>query len=237
MRPAVVRCRPNEPTAQAAPAALSASSPRADGDNAAGDAVRAEDVRTVGCVPITDAAVREGYAELLGRYDWDVFATLTYGGRVWCPEKVERNFRSWIFRWQEQTAEERCMCSVSWRRRTDGYGRVVGQTAKRRGTWWNAYRAGRAFPTWVLGIEAHRSGLLHAHAIIRWSRALPDLRWRLGHELWRNPKSEGGFGHGLNRVVPPKNCNHVAGYVAKYVVKGGDLVFSPSFDAARLAAD
>ncbi|MCA9280711.1 MAG: hypothetical protein H6812_13645 [Phycisphaeraceae bacterium] len=178
--------------------------------------------------PLTDETVRAGWSELLARYQWDTFATLTYGGSVWCDEKIVRNFRTWLFRWQEFTAIERGLLTV-----TPG---DDGERVKRRGPWWNNYRKGRAFPTFVLGIEPHKSGKLHAHAIIRWSPLLPNLEHRLGKRLWYEGKDKGGFGFGFARTESPRCQNDVADYVAKYVTKGGEIVLSASFDAARLVA-
>lgn len=187
-------------------------------------------------VCLIDDMVREGWAEFLGRYGWDVFATLTYRGSAWSSEQVVRNFKAWLFRWQLLTAIERGLCAESVQPRRDAYGREVGTSVKRRGTWWNGYRKGRAFPVWVLGVEPQKSGKLHAHAIIKWSCALPGLSRWTGWHLWTGARSEGGFDHGFARIEPPRCQGDVAGYVSKYVVKGGELYLSPSFDAARLAA-
>ena len=180
--------------------------------------------------------IREHWAEFLSRYAWDAFATLTYGDAVWSSEKIMRNFQRWLWEWQVRTAVARGLVSESLRVRTDGYGRRVGQHRKLSGTWWNEYRKGRAHPIWVVGIEPHRSGKLHAHAIIKWSRRLPDLRRTEGWRLWSGKTTEGGLGFGWCRIEPPKSQDDVNRYVSKYVTKGGEITLSPSFDAARLVA-
>ena len=187
-------------------------------------------------VPLTDETVRAGWAELLSRYQWDAFATLTYANSVRTSEKVLRDFRRWLKRWQVETAVQRGLVTRSTTTRTDAYGRTISTDEKLSGSWHNAYRKGRAFPVWVLGVEQHRSGTLHSHAIIKWSDHLPDLDRRLGWSLWFNSKAEGGFGHGIARIEPPRGQSQVATYVAKYVVKGGEVYPSPSFDARRLTA-
>ena len=209
---------------------------RTGGDAGSGPAPGMSMVADPQCICLCNATVRDGWAEFLGRYGWDAFATLTYRGSAWANEQVVRNFRTWLFRWQVVTAIERGQCSESVRPRHDAYGREVGTSVKRRGTWWNGYRKGRAFPVWVLGVEPQKSGKLHAHAIIRWSPALPDLSRWTGWHLWTGARSEGAFDHGFARIEPPRCQDDVAGYVSKYVVKGGELHLSPSFDAARLVA-
>lgn len=187
-------------------------------------------------IALTDANVRAGWAELLARYRWDAFATLTYANPVRVSEKVLRDFRRWLHRWQVETAIQRGLATRSTITRTDAYGRTISTDEKLSGPWWNCYRKGRAFPVWVLGVEQHQSGSFHAHAIIRWSDKLPDLDRRLGWSLWFKDRAEGGFGHGLARIEPPRGQSDVAAYVAKYVVKGGEVYLSPSFDAHRLTA-
>ncbi len=187
-------------------------------------------------VPLTDANVRAGWSDLLSRYEWDAFATLTYSGAVWAAEKVVRNFREWLYRWQVETAIARGLCTERKRPRVDRSGQVVGVRVDLSGPWRNNYRKGRADPVWVLGVEPHKSGRLHAHALVRWSPLLPDLERRRGWHLWSAAREAGGLGHGFARIEPPRGQDSVAEYVTKYVVKGGELYLSPSFDAAKLVA-
>lgn len=188
-------------------------------------------------LPLTDEHVREGWAELLSRYEWNAFATLTYANPVYSSEKVLRDISRWLWRWQLETAVERGLAD---RRLVGGGVDVYGNPREPRerycGTWPNSYRKGRARPVYVVGVEPHRSGALHAHAIIRYSRMLPDLDRRHAWRLWHQPPDLGGFGHGLARIEPPRGQDDVASYVAKYVVKGGEVYVSPSFNARRLTA-
>jgi len=185
---------------------------------------------------LTDANVRAGWAELPSRYEWHVFATLTYKEPVWTPEKVLRDFKRWLWAWQLDTAVDRGLADTRIDQKHDGYGRLRSSKQKVAGPWFNSYRKGRARPVWLLGVEHHRTGALHAHAIIKWSDQLPDLDRRLGWKLWNASKREGGFGHGFARIEPPRGQDDVASYVSKYVVKGGEVYLSASFDAHRLAA-
>ncbi|MEQ9454562.1 MAG: hypothetical protein RLN76_08230 [Phycisphaeraceae bacterium] len=187
-------------------------------------------------VPLNDENVRKGWAELLSRYRWDVFATLTYANPVWESEKVLRDFRRWLWKWQVETAVERGLAVSEKIQRRDGYGRTRSAKEKVSGSWHNSYRKGRGRPIWVLGVEQHKSGSLHAHAVLRWSDQLPDLCRKLGWDLWVGFRHEGGYGHGYARLEPPRGQDDVASYVSKYVTKGGEIFIAPSFTAPRLAA-
>lgn len=82
----------------------------------------------------------------------------------------------------------------------------------------------RASPIeWVNGIERHKSGWPHSHALLR----LPDVDlsnprvFSLAH--WQEWICGTGGWCWLSR---PLSSEDVTGYVTKYVVKEGDLVFS-----------
>ena len=186
-------------------------------------------------VPLNCESVREGWSEFLCRYQWHAFATLTYSVSVWAHEKAVRDCRRWLFAWQVAEAKERGLCTSEVKPRLDGYGRQVGEHERLHGRWWTQYREGRARPVWVVGVERHESGSLHFHALLRWSDKLPDLNRSRGWSLWTLPVSRGGLCFGrFARIEPPRGQDDVTSYVSKYVVKGGEIVLSPSFDAARL---
>ncbi|MEO1129871.1 MAG: hypothetical protein AAFX05_09235 [Planctomycetota bacterium] len=187
-------------------------------------------------VSLNDENVLAGWVELLSRYCWDCFATLTYSEPVRTSEKVLRDFRRWLWEWQLLTAVERGLAEVEVKVKKDAYGRTIKRYQDVRGPWANNYRKGRARPVTVLGVENHRSGLLHAHALIAWSPLLADLDRRLGWSLWFRGRDEGGFGHGMARIEAPRIQEDVVSYVGKYVAKAGELYLSPSFDAATLVA-
>lgn len=199
------------------------------------DATLARVPHQVNGFKLTSDAVRQGYAELFSRYVWDCFGTHTYrpkpkaperfsgapGGRVGgAIEGCERNFRWWIGTvcLREACARGLARCWI------DPEGRT-----RAAGAYENARRRGRpaGAPVWVVGLERHKSGLLHMHSLIKWPSMLPDVRrdaaWKLWHDVY-----------GGGRFEPPR-CLSVVDYIAKYVVKGGDLVWSHSFDAPRMA--
>lgn len=77
---------------------------------------------------------------------------------------------------------------------------------------------------WVRGSEFHKDGRLHFHALL--SAPTADLnhlmsryRW---HEWWYRE-------FGRNQLEQPRSQRDVSLYVSKYVVKGGDVDFSPNF--------
>lgn len=166
-------------------------------------------------VRLTDH-VRSGWSEFLGRYRWDVFATLTYAQAVRSSEKVLRDFHGWLWSWQVEAAISRGLACRS-------------ESGRVSGAWANGYRKGRFRPVWVVGVEPHRSGALHAHAVVKWSDRLPDLRRSVGWSLWTE-----GRANGWSRLEPPRCQGDVTDYVSKYVTKGEDLFLSPSFSAAVL---
>jgi hypothetical protein len=180
--------------------------------------------------------IREGWAELLSRYPWDCFATLTFQTPRRDPFEVVKAVEMWLRKWNESEAVSRGLCDVSESTVTDAYGRAISKRKRVSGPWVRRWKDGRAQPVYVIGVEPHQSGSLHAHAIIKHADYLPDLCRGVGWEIWRCPRSQGGMGHGMARIEPVLSRGAVADYVTKYVTKGGELVLSRSFDAVMLPA-
>jgi hypothetical protein len=94
-----------------------------------------------------------------------------------------------------------------------------------------AARHGRSPIEWVNGIEKHKSGWPHSHALLR----LPgvELKDRAQFNLAEWQKWITGTG-GFAWLTAPRNQGDVVSYVTKYVVKDGDLAvsanLSPSVD-------
>lgn len=160
--------------------------------------------------------ILDGWVELLTRYRWDVFATLTWRNPT-SAEVIIKNLKWWLWNWQLETAIKR---GLAW----------LDDECKARGPWANAYRRGRRRPVWVIGIEPHKSGRLHAHAMIQWDDGLNDLNRQHGWRIWHSA-------YGRARIEPPRSQEDVAEYCSKYVVKDGDVTLSPSFKAARMVDD
>jgi hypothetical protein len=82
---------------------------------------------------------------------------------------------------------------------------------------------------YVLGVEPHESGRLHAHALLRFPECFGDVLLLDGWKLWFE-------WHGLARLERPQCQAAVTEYTCKYVTKpGADLVLSESFQAAAMA--
>lgn len=155
------------------------------------------------------------WAQLVSRYPWECFATLTWAQNPG-DEQVRRDFHTWLFAWMGQVAVARGQAREVVTR--DG-------TRRFRGWWINQRRSGRCEPVYVLGIEPHRSGKLHAHAVLKFPSCFGEVHRGEGWSLWKRL-------HGWSRLEPPKSQDDVAGYVSKYVVKpDADLLISKSFQA------
>lgn len=158
--------------------------------------------------------LHESYADVLSRYPWDCFATLTWRSPTG-PEKIVRDFRTWIARWMGNEAVLRRM--GRWQAGRHGH-RLRGPFARKRSD----------KCVWVLGVEPHKSGKLHAHALLKFPECFGEVQRVHGWELWFER-------HGIAKLVPPRSQHGSASYVAKYVTKSeSELVFSESFDAAAM---
>lgn len=81
----------------------------------------------------------------------------------------------------------------------------------------------------VLGIERHKSGWPHSHAVI--GHPDIDLAAQEFASLRRSLKLESDFQWGWSKLEVAKSAAHANAYVSKYIVKEGEIVFS-----AHLAA-
>lgn len=144
----------------------------------------------------------QGYAELLGRLRWQMFATLTWrvhkAGRTGGvhPEAASKAFRFFV------SSINRSLYGRSWGERPH------------RGI------------QWATGQEFHRDGRLHLHAVL--AAPTGDLyqlvRFDEWHRFWRKE-----FGN--NRLERPRSQRDVSGYISKYVAKDGEVDFSANFGA------
>lgn len=84
-------------------------------------------------------------------------------------------------------------------------------------------RRGERGPEYVLGMERHRSGWPHSHALIRLPNVHLDDRGHFSLEYWQRFISDtGGFCH----LTRPRAQQDVVSYTVKYVLKEGDLILS-----------
>ena len=85
----------------------------------------------------------EAWGELLSVHQWDKFCTFTYSDSVWSTEKVARDFKTMHYR---ASAEQLGLSKHNKR-------------LKR-------LHSCEQLPPYILAIEPHQSGSLHAHALI-----------------------------------------------------------------------
>lgn len=182
----------------------------------------------------TDMPLREAWGRLLSRYRWDCFATLTFKHPRRDPFEIVNAFDIWLMKWCQLEASVRGEVTITTHTPTDAYGRKMPPKVRRRGPWWNRWRKGKGKPVYVLGIENHQSGNLHLHAVIKFGNGW-DMQRKAGWRIWADEDYEPGMKLGFARIEPPQSQDDVAGYCSKYVTKGGELVLSKTFNAARMS--
>lgn len=92
----------------------------------------------------------------------------------------------------------------------------------------NRWNRGRDKPVYVVGVEQHREGGNHLHAILRHEVYAESIRRDSAYLDWYDTMNLGFI-----RIEPPRSQNDIRSYVSKYVAKSGDLFFSDSFKSAK----
>ena len=92
----------------------------------------------------------------------------------------------------------------------------------------NWRRKGVTGVQWVLGIERHKSGYPHSHAVL----GHPDLDLGAAEfsALRRIMRLTAEAEWGFCKLEVAKSAEHVNGYVSKYIAKDGEIEFSPQVD-------
>ena len=169
------------------------------------------------------------WQELLSRCDWDYFVTLTVDPRRFPVVRGKRRVprmqgESWLKAWRWFLFQWIRACAIR-------SGRARQEGDRLRGPWINAWRHGRGRPMWVLALEPHRDGRLHAHALVKMTRDLPWLDYKVGVDLWWKDR-------GIAWFERPRSQSDVQRYVTKYVTKheggSGSLYLSQNCDFARM---
>lgn len=161
------------------------------------------DVHGDGLQPVREPdPIAAGYAELLQRVPWHQFWTLTF--------RADRGGRTGGM--HSEAADKAFRYFVSCLNR-ELYG----------ANWGKRWHRGIA---WARGQEFHRDGRLHFHAVAAapdgdLNRLMSRYAW---HEWWYRE-------FGRNRLEQPRSQADIAGYVSKYVTKGGEVDFSRNFGA------
>lgn len=142
----------------------------------------------------------EAYAELLGRQSWHWFVTLTF--------KASHEGRGGGIHPEKADKAFRVLVSK------------INRSIY--GTRW--YKRDETQLCWARGQEFHKSGRIHFHAVMADPRNdLNTLARRMDWVDWWYRE------FGIARIEPPKSQADICRYVSKYVVKEGEVDFSPNF--------
>lgn len=164
---------------------------------------------------VTDTRCEDAWAELLKLYPAHWFATLTFRPLKFFTDKHTGEVRS-----VERTGSNG---SVHGEAADKGFRYFVAQVNREvyGNNWRRLWHGGIQ---WARGSEFHKDGRLHFHALLSAPTAdLSQLASRYGwHEWWYRE-------FGRNQIEQPRSQHEVAGYVSKYVVKDGEVDFSPNF--------
>lgn len=146
------------------------------------------------------SAESEAYAELLGRQAWHWFITLTFR-----PNQESRS-------------------GGMHPEKADKAFRVLISKINRElhGVRW--YKRYDTQLVWARGQEFHKSGRIHFHAVVAHpTNDLNTLTRRMHWVDWWWQE------FGIARIERPQSQDDICRYVSKYVVKDGEVDFSPSF--------
>lgn len=184
----------------------------------------------------TDEGLRAGWSAFLARYEYDCFATITFKNARRDPFEIHNAFQMFLYRWQLTEAMAQGMAEIKRKPREDAYGRKLPDRVKTTGKYMNAYKRGHYRPVYCLGVEPHKSGDLHAHAVIRFTTPF-EMKRTVGWRIWTTDDFSLSMNMGWSRIEPPKSQGDVLGYCSKYVTKGGELFLSRSFNSKQAHAD
>jgi hypothetical protein len=143
------------------------------------------------------------WGELLSTVDWDLFCTFTYSESVWSTEKVARDFKKLHYLAAAKSA-----------------GRSKNNRRHR------AIHIDEGLPPYILAIEPHKSGTLHAHVLLGVRpapgvRANSTLSKTLLQETWQENIRHAGF----TSITPVRKTNSATDYMVKtsrYCAKNPD---------------
>ena len=183
------------------------------------------------------ADLLKSWQAVMRRYDWQEFSTLTFKHSMHDPVRIVQMANLWLTkRHFAQAASEGSATKCS-RVKRDAYDRPLPSSTWYKGKFANFWNKGKGRPVWVMAIEPHKSGALHAHMLINFTIPSGALKRIEGTRIWKE-EMKGGF----CRVDEVRSQGAVNCYVAKYVLKGidpekpdkgwyNDLQFSNNFDA------
>ena len=207
-------------------------------------------IETIQSTSSNSNLLREAWAEdLLHRYEWHEFATCTFKFPQYDETRALGMFVHWLNGRYFDHAVKAGDAQLHQKPKLDK-GRQVFDLVKewdpeferyamtrrpRMLTWHtgpfhNRWRRHPGIhPVWVVGIEKHRSGGNHIHALIHHRIYQDELRRDVGWRSWHDE-----LAYGRMRLEPPQSDEDVRGYLSKYVCKAGSIELSPSFKASTL---
>lgn len=150
-----------------------------------------------------DKELLTAWGELLSVRTWDLFCTFTYSESVWSTEKVARDFKT-----------------MHYRAAAESLGRSRHNKAFKR------LHKAELLPPYILAIEPHKSGTLHAHALIGSTdlagvRANSTLTKALLQKTWKDNIRHAGF----TSITSVRKTNSASAYMVKtsrYCAKNPD---------------
>lgn len=167
----------------------------------------------------------------------DGFGTFTFKHPQHDATRAVAMFQAAIFRWRMEQAVYDHKATRDVKTIKNKRGEEI-QQVRYRGPAARAWSKGRGRPIWVLGVEQHKNGSNHLHALVQ---PVGEVRGRMRRRdlwrIWHEGSADGGMGIGRCRIDPPDDRQAVATYVSKYVCKpGGELYLSPDIERQPLSA-
>jgi len=138
--------------------------------------------------------VLRGWQELLSYFEWKLFVTLTFRGNANGKEPAPEAAEKAVRAWLSEIHEEL-------------YGLRRSPSPSLTEVFGIRY---------AIAIERGRDGRLHCHLLLAGGDRVGRARWEPWSRRWFDR-------HGYCRIERPRSQADVAGYCAKYIMKGGDV--------------
>jgi hypothetical protein len=161
-------------------------------------------------------AAKSWAEDLLACYEWKLFVTLTFRPNANheepAPEAAEKAARAWLAEIHQELYGDVTMTAPQRCERSDGT------------EYWQGAPVGIRY---VLAIERGKTDRhVHCHMLLAGGDAVGHARWEPWADRWRER-------HGYIRIEKPENKAAVQTYCSKYVIKGGELQLSSTWEDAR----
>ena len=210
-------------------------------------------IQTVEQRSVENKLLHEAFAEnICTRYTWHEMITATFKSPLYSDEQANRAVQMlyhWIdgryFKHAETVGDVRRVPRKTKRltRRKRiceggvwGWADVPAEEFRYVGRFKNQWKRNKAIhPITVVGVERHKLGSVHLHALLHHGVYADSIRRDAGWDDWFNQRD-----YGQIRIMPVKNQIECVYYVTKYVCKSlltgegkGDVILSDSFGEPR----